>query len=63
MCFCAYVKNKDTRTEEHKANALKLNKIKIYLSALYVFLSKPFQARVFFRGDNLLQKVVVPTIE
>ena len=42
--ICAYVKNKDTRTEEHKANAMKLNKIKTCLSAHYVFLPKPSQA-------------------
>lgn len=42
---------------------MKLNKIKIYHSVHYAFLSKSFQARVFFIGDNLLRKVVVPTIE
>ena len=40
LYLCAFVKNKDTRTEEHKANTMKNNQINICHSAHYVILSK-----------------------
>ena len=40
LYLCAFVKNKDTRTEEHKANTMKNNQINIYHSADSVLLSK-----------------------
>ena len=40
LYLCAFVKNKDTRTEEHKANTMKNNQINIYHSAHPVLLSK-----------------------
>ena len=40
LYLCAFVKNKDTRTEEHKANTMKNNQINICHSAHPVLLSK-----------------------
>jgi thioredoxin-related protein len=40
LYLCTFVKNKDTRTEEHKANTMKNNQINICHSAHYVILSK-----------------------
>ena len=53
LYLCAFVKNKDTRTEEHKANAMNFNKINFYLSTHYVFLSKSLlRCGVFFRQNE-----------
>ena len=45
LYLCAFVKNKDSRTEEHKANAMKNNKINICHSAHSVLLSKKTRSR------------------
>ena len=53
LYLCAFVKNKDTRTEEHKANAMNFNKIEFHLSTHYVFLSKSLlRSGVFFRQNE-----------
>ena len=52
MCFCQ--KNKDTRTEEHKANAKKLNKIKIYLLLIMSFCLNLSRREWFF--DRMPEK-------
>ena len=55
LYLCTFVKNKDTRTEEHKANAMKNNQINICHSAHSVLLSLPSQTWLFFRQNDRMK--------